>query len=480
MNSSKKIINNVVWQFSERMLAQIVSLIVSIVLARILFPEDYGAVTMITVFITIGNVFVTSGFPTALIQKKDADEIDFSTVFYFNFFLSIIVYFIVFVFAPFVADFYKMEILTALIRVMGLKIVISSISSIQHAYVSRHMIFKKYFWATFAGTVISGGVGIAMAIYGFGPWALVAQYLINSTIDVIVLFFVVEWKPKLLFSIKRLAGLFSFGWKILFEGLANEIDGQLRNLVIGRRYTSSDLGFYSKGQQFPQLVVTNVSTAVGAVLFPAISNEQSDPERVKTILRKSVSIVSYIIFPALAGLALVSKNFILVVLGEKWIESTPYLILFCFINIFTIGMIPRHQALKGTGRSDVFMYEHMLVRIVGLILLFLTYRISVLAIALTGIISAVLMTITVMFTSKKFNGYLYKEQLLDVLPTIILCVLMAVPVFLISFLPLHAFILLILQIVVGISSYVFVSIVSKNKNFAFIVRTIKGKISKKR
>ena len=364
------------------------------------------------------------------------------------------IYVILFISAPFIADFYNLEILDPVVRVMGLRIIVASVNSVQHSYVSRHMMFKKYFWSTFWGTLVSGVVGIWMAYMGFGVWALVAQYMTNTTIDTIVLFITVHWRPTLQFSFERVKKLFRYGWKILFEGVSNTVHGQLVNLIIGKVYTSADLAYYTKGQQFPSLIVTNITSSIGSVLFPAMADEQDDKERVLTMLRKAVRLSSYVVFPMLIGLAAAARPFIMVVLSEKWEETIPFLIAFCFLNLPTVGMIPRHQALNGTGRSDVFMNEHIVARIVSIILIVFTYKISILAILIGGTLSTVILTAIIAFTSNKYNGYKYRDQVIDVLPTIIGCLLMGVPVYFISYLGLPDIIVLVLQVIVGITIYV--------------------------
>lgn len=453
-NSSNKIISNVIWKFAERILAQVVSLVVSIVLARMLLPDDYGAVSMVTVFITVANVFVTNGIPNALIQKKDADQLDFSSCFHFNFGISILIYAILFHSAPYIALFYDHEVLCPVVRVMGLRIIIASINSVQHSYVSRHMMFKKYFWSTLFGTLVSGVVGIIMAYKGFGVWALVAQYMLNTSIDTIVLFITVSWKPTLQFSLKRVGRLFRYGWRILFEGVSNTLVGQLQNLIIGKVYTSADLAYYTKGQQFPGLIVTNITTSIGAVLFPAMSVEQDNKKHVLSMLRKSVRTSSYVVYPMLMGLAAVATSFVRVVLTDKWLEAVPYLQVFCLLNAPTVGMIPRHQALNGTGRSDIFMNEHIIARMVAIGVLLVTYRISILAIVLGSFISTAILTVIIAYTSKKYNGYTYRDQVEDILPTIIGCIAMGVPVYLISYIRLESGITLGLQVFVGMVIYV--------------------------
>lgn len=474
------IVSNVMWKLAEQVLSQVVSLIVSVVLARLLLPDDYGVIAMITVFITIANAFVTSGIPSALVQKKDSDQEDFSSVFFFNLGLSIVLYAIVFFAAPIVASFYSTPILTPVTRVMGLRLIVAGVSCVQNAYISKHMLFRKHFYAALTGTIISGVVGVIMAYAGFGVWALVTQTLLNAIVNMIVMFFVIGWRPTLFFSWKKIARLVNYGWKILFEGVSNTVAGQLTNLVIGRVYTSGDLGFYTKAQQFPNLIITNISTAISSVLFPAMAMEQDDPLKVKRLLRTAVSTSTYVVFPMLIGLGLVAKPFVSVVLTDKWLACVPYIQIFCLVNLGTVGMVPRHQALNGTGRSDIFMYEHLFSRIVSIVLLLAIYKISVMAIALSVIVSTVVMILTVMYTSKRYNGYGYREQIADVMPTVLGCVVMAVPVLLIGTLNLPSLVVLILQVLFGAAAYITYSILFKLQEFATIMRYARNLFGKHR
>jgi len=465
MENNKSILKNLIWKYAERILAQIVTLVVSVVLARLLMPDDYGAISMVMVFITIAQVFVTGGFGNALIQKKDADILDFSSVFYFNMVFSVLIYIIIFFFAPYIAGYYDYPILVPVLRVLSIGIIIAGVNSVQHAYVSKHMMFKRFFVSSLFGTIISGVLGISLAYKGLGLWALVAQHMTNSAIDTLVLWFTVRWRPILSFSWVRIKGLLSYGSKILFEALSTTIIGQLRNLIIGKVYTSSDLGLYTKAQQIPHLLITNISQSMSSVLFPAMSLQQDDELYVKSLLRKAVVMSSYILFPMLTGLAVVSKPLVTLLLTEKWLESVPYMQIFCFTYAATIGMIPRHQALKAIGRSDVFMQEHIVVRVVGIILLISVFRISVMAIALSGIASSIILTLTVMYTSKRFNHYAYKEQIADVLPTLALCVCMGVPVYFIQFIEMSNMFILCIQVVTGVLIFVGLSILFKPKGY---------------
>lgn len=467
INENEIIIKNVFWKFSERMLAQLISFIVSIVLARLLFPEAYGTIALMTVFISFLDILVTNGLPIALIQKIDTDELDFSSVFYFNSIFSIFLYILLFYSAPSIASFYSNDELILLIRVMGIRIVIASLNSVQHSYVSKHMMFKKYFWSTFFGTVLSGLIGILLAINGFGVWALVAQYMTNTVVDTIVLWFTVRWRPILNFSWNRIRRMISFGWKILVESISENFSVQIRGLIIGKVYSPGDLAYYNKAQQMPDLLIKNIAVSISSVLLPSMSNNQNKEGFVLSLLRKSTKVASYVLFPLITGLALVASPLIRILLTEKWIECVPYMQIFCITQGATIGMITRHQALNSIGRSDVYMIEHIAYRIFFLTIIFSIYRTSVIAIALSGIAGAFFMTLTVMYTSKRYNGYLYKDQILDILPTLIGCLLMSIPVWLIQNLNLSDMITLILQIGIGSIIYIGYSAIFKIDSFLF-------------
>ena len=276
-------LTNLSWKFAERISSQLVSFVVSIVLARILAPSDYGAIAMVMIFVTLANVFVEGGFSSALIQKKDADKLDFSTVLYFSVVFSIILYAVLYISAPYISRFYgkDYEILTPVLRVIGLQVIVFGVNSVQQAYVSRKMMFKKFFWSTLVGTIVSAAVGLIMAYSGYGIWALVGQQLTSAITNTFVLYLVTRKLPGLMFSFKRLKGLFGYGAKILGASLLVTLFLDLRSLIIGKIYSAKDLAFFDRGKQFPNLIVANINSSVGAVLFPKMSQEQDNKERIK-------------------------------------------------------------------------------------------------------------------------------------------------------------------------------------------------------
>ena len=333
-NIKNNVFSNMIWRFAERCGAQIVQFIVQIILARILAPEAYGTIALITVFTTILQVFVDSGLGNALIQKKDADNLDFSTVFYTNLIVCIILYGITFIIAPSIAKFYNDLTLIDLIRVLSITILISGIKNVQQAYISKNFLFKKFFTSTIVGTLVAGIVGIVMALNGFGVWALVAQQVINVSISTIILWLTVKWRPKLEFSFKRLKSLFSYGWKLLVSALIDTLYNDMQQLVIGKKYTASDLAYYNKAKQFPSLIVTNINTSIDSVLLPTMSNVQDDKDKVKNMTRKSIKTSIFIMAPLMMGLVFTGKNVIELLLTSKWLFCTPYLVIFCITYMF--------------------------------------------------------------------------------------------------------------------------------------------------
>lgn len=453
-NSEQKTIYNFLWRFAERCGAQGVSFIVSIVLARLLAPDVYGTVALVTVFTTILQVFVDSGMGMALIQKKDTDDLDFSTVFYFNFSVCIFLYLGMFYAAPYIALFYGKPELTAMVRVISLTLVISGVKNIQQAYVSRNLLFKRFFFATIGGTIFSAFFGIALAYMGYGCWALVAQQLSNATIDTLVLWITVKWRPKRMFSFDRLKRLFSYGWKILVSALLDTGYNNLRQLIIGKVYNSSDLAFYNKGMQFPNLIVTNINTSITSVLFPVMSQEQDNINKVKGMTRKAIRTSSYIMWPLMVGLAVVSEPLISFMLTDKWLPCVPYLRIFCFTYVLWPIHTANLDAIKAMGRSDIFLKLEIVKKIVGVLSIVVTLPFGVYAMALGYLATGPLSAIVNAFPNKKLLNYTISEQLKDLLPFVFMSGIMGACVWPIQMLPLPKIVIIIIQVLVGGIVYV--------------------------
>ena len=473
MEQSKQITSNLIWRLLERFGAQGVTLIVSIVLARILDPKIYGIIALITVITTILQVFIDSGLGTALIQKKNADSLDFSTVFYFNFVMCILLYIILFFAAPFIADFYKMLELVPVIRVLGLILLISGFKNIRNAYVSRHLLFKKYFFATLGGTITAAFVGIIMAYNGLGIWALVAQNLVNQLIDTIILWITVKWRPTREFSLDRLKKLFSYASKLLLSSLLDTVWGQLRQLIIGKKYSSTDLAFYNKGNEYPNYAVIALNSSIDSVLLPVMSKEQDNPQNVKAMTRRAIKTSSFILWPMMMGFAACSRAFVSIVLTDKWLPSVPYLIIFCIVYAFYPIHTANLNAIKALGRSDLFLKLEIIKKIVSLGIILVTMWYGPLWLAIGSIVGSALSQIINTWPNRKLLGYKYHEQIMDIFPYISLSVVMAIIVYCIGNLNINNIIVLIIQVLVGILIYIGGAYFFKFESFTYCFNIIK-------
>lgn len=471
---NNNILKNFIWRFAERCGAQAVTLIVSIVIARILTPDDFGTVSLVMVFTTIMQVFVDSGLGTALIQKKDADDLDFSSVFYFNFAVCIILYIGMFVAAPYIAVFYNDASLTAVIRVTSLTIVISGVKGIQQSYVSRNMLFKRFFFATLGGTIFSAFLGIGMAYAGCGVWSIVAQQLSNTVIDTLILWVTVKWRPKKMFSWKRLRGLLSYGWKLLASSLLDTVYNNLRNLIIGKFYTSADLAYYNQGDKFPKVIVTNINASIDSVLLPSMAGEQEHRERVKQMTRRAIKTSTYIMAPLMMGVLFCAKIVVKLLLTDKWLPSVPYLQIFCFTYMLWPIHTANLNAIKAVGRSDLFLKLEVIKKIVGMILLLLTMKISVMAMAYSLIVSGLLGQFINAWPNRKLLDYSYFEQIRDVIPSVSIALIMGIIVYFVGFLPLPTFIVLIIQIIIGAFIYIGLSALLHLEEFEYLFGMVKS------
>lgn len=475
---NRSVLSNFLWRFAERCGAQLVTFVVSIVLARILMPEDYGTVALVTVFTTIMQVFVDSGLSTALIQKKDADDLDFSSVFFFNFGVCIVLYLMMFCGAPWIASFYEMPKLVPIVRVISLTIVISGVKGVQQAYVSRNMLFKRFFYATLGGTIFSAFLGIAMAYAGFGVWAIVAQQLSNTAIDTLILWITVKWRPKRVFSWKRLKGLLSFGWKLLCSALLDTVYNNLWSLIIGKVYSSTDLAYFNQGDKFPRLIVTNINTSIDSVLLPTMSKEQDNRDKVKNMTRRSIMVSCYLMAPLMIGLACCAENVVKLVLTEKWLPCVFYLRIFCIIYMVWPIHTANLNAINALGRSDLFLKLEIVKKIVGMVLLLSTMFISVEAMAYSLLVESFFGMIINSWPNRKLLGYRFVEQMKDIMPSIMLAFGMGAAVYLVGFVNLPTILTLTLQVACGAVVYIAGSVIIKIESFGYLLGILKPMLHK--
>ncbi|MBQ3053619.1 MAG: lipopolysaccharide biosynthesis protein [Clostridia bacterium] len=467
------------WRFFERCSAQMVIFVVSLILARLLEPEVYGTIALVTVITNLLQVFIDSGLGNALIQKKDADDIDFSTVFYFNIVVCGVLYAGMFFFAPAIANFYNNSELVPIIRVLSLTLVISGVRNIQQAFVSRNMLFKKFFLSNIGGSIGAAIAGITMAYMGFGVWALVGQQLFNVLTGTVVLWFVVRWRPKLVFSFHRLKGLLSYGWKLLASAFIDTVYNDIRQLIIGKFYSSADLAFYNRGKQMPQLINGIINASVDSVLLPTMSKQQDDTERVKAMTRRAIRTSSYIVAPFLFGLAACGETLVSFILTDKWLDSVLFIRIFCVTYAFYPVHTANLNAIKAMGRTDMFLKLEIAKKVLGLLIMFSTIFISVEAMAYSLLGSVVITTMINAYPNKKLLKYSWAEQMKDILPNLGLSLFMAVVVYSLQFLSLPTATILAIQIITGACIYIGLSAFFKMETFKYVVSSAKSLLAKK-
>lgn len=477
-NIESKVISGLFWSFAEKMGARGVEFIVSVVLARLLLPRDYGLIAMVTIFITISQVFVDSGLGNALVQKKNADNIDFSTVFYFNVILCLIVYIVLFLISPFIAVFYGKPELSSVLRVLGVTVIISSLKNVQQAYVSKNMLFKRFFFSTLGGTITAAIVGIVLAYRGYGIWALVAQQLTNLFIDTLILWITVKWRPIFAFSLERLKVLYSFGWKMLVASLVDTFFGNIRQLVIGKLYTSADLAYYNRGSQFPNFIVSNINSAIDSVLLPAMSAEQDYVSNVKNMTRRAIKTSCYIMWPMMMGLFVIADGLIKFLLTDKWLPAIPFLRIYCIVLAFEPIHTANLNAIKAMGRSDIILKLEVTKKITALCILLVAMRFGVLAIALSTLLYSFIAQILNSFPNRSLLQYNYFEQLKDIMPSVVLSLIMMVIVYPIHYLSTNYVMVMFIQIFGGIFIYIIGSFVCKLEAFEYIKKLLSKVIRK--
>ena len=474
-NLKLKVFSSLIWKFLERGGTQGIQFILQLILARVLTPSDYGIVALITVFIAISTVFVQSGFNIALIQKKEIDEGDISSVFYISFLIAIVVYSILWIFAPIIANFYKISELGLMVRVMGIGLFLNVPNSIQNAIISRNMEFKKLFYSSLVATTISGLIGIILAYEGFGVWSLVYQQLINQISACTILWITIKWRPKLFFSIKKVKQLFSYGGKLLCSSLIETIYREFINLIVGRIYTPTMLGYYNRGNQFPNIIVTNLNGIIQSVIFPVLVSVQHDKVKVKEIMRKAIMMSSYIIFPVMIGLMVISESIVKLVLTDKWLPCVPYLRIFCLSYVLWPIHTANLQAINAIGRSDIFLKLEIIKRIAGAIIILITLWGGPYMIALGTVVSSIVSSFINSYPNKKLLNYSYIEQIRDIFPSFILSIIMGAVVYFIQLLKYSDLLILILQILFGGIIFVILSFIFKNKSFLYLLSIVKNR-----
>lgn len=474
-----KTLSGLIWQFAQRLLAQLFSFIVTVILARLLAPSDYGVVALASMFVILIGTFTDVGLNAALVQKKDADELDYNTVFYTCLILSIVIYGIIYLFAPHFASIYNNPQICPIIRTLSLTLPIGALASVQNATVSRELQFKKFFFATLSGQVISAIVGIVMALKGYGPWALVGQGLTSSVANTAVMFFIVSWHPRLMYSFERFKSLFKFAGSKFAASFIGTLCSQLKGYLIGYKYTTADLAFYNRGEGLPNMFENNINGTINGVLFPALSKIQGDTETVKRGIRRSMMTSSYVLSPVFLGLAAVSPKLVPILYSSKWNPALPFMIIACLTGVVSVLSSANLQALLAIGRADTILKLEFFKKPIFFTILLITVFISPLAISAGMFINSCFTLVINAFPNKKYIHYSLSDQIVDVKDGILLSLLMGILVFGIGLLIINIYLSITVQILFGVFFYIKSSRILKLESYFYVRKTILEMIQKR-
>ncbi len=466
------------WKFLEKISSQGMQLIIQIVLARLLLPEEYGLIGLLSIFITISDVFILQGLTTALIQKKNADDLDYSSVYFANILISLFLYVILFLTAPVIADFYKESALTGIMRVLSLNVVIGALPAVHNAILSRNLDFKKSFFRNISNVITQGIVGISLALCGAGAWAMVFSKISGNLVGAVVLCAAVKWSPRMMFDFGRLKQLFSYSSKVLVTNLLNTVFNNINSLIIGRYYSTSDIGYYQRGQQIPQGAMSAFDGSMSEVLYPAFSKCQDDLEALKKAVRKSISFSMYIVLPVLTGLIGIAKPFTLLLLTEKWLPSVPYMQLTCIGCMFW-PLSHRNHAINALGKSNVTLKLSLIGKSIMVVSIVICLPYGIEAIMVGSIVSSLINVGISSYYVKKYLGYTVKELFLDLYPSMIMSGAMFGCVLPIGMLQIHVLLKLILQIITGIAVYLFMSAIIKPEPFKMLMSRVNRILKRK-
>ena len=477
---SRKVFGGVFWKFSERILAQLISTIVSIILARILLPEDYAVVSVVTIFFVFCNLFIRNGLSAALIQKKNADALDYSTILYSNLIIASALYFVMFFACKYIADLYKQPLLIPVIRVMGFAFFINGAKAVVYAKVASDLRFKMFFAATLTGTIVSAVLGISMALNGFGAWALVVQQMSNSFIDTVILLFLSKIKFVLNFSMERFKRLFDYGYKIFLAGMITTTYEEIRPLIVGIRFSTTDLAFYNKGMQYPKMINSTMNDTLSAVLFPVMSKVQDDLDAVLAMTRRFICVCSFVVFPTMLGLFAVSDNLVVLLLTDKWTPIIIYVKIFSFSSLFTIIQKGNLLPIRAIGRSDLILKLDIIKKIIYLVVLvvFIIWSRTPQMLAIMGILTNLLAFIINSYATQTTIHYKIHQQIADIAGNLIPAAIMCMLVYCLNRLSLPRIPLLFIQVFTGIIVYLALSLLLKNESFFYLLEFLKNTFKK--
>lgn len=455
-----KTIRGVGWSAADAFLGQGITFVVGIVLARLLSPEEYGLIGICLIFTTVLNGIVDSGFSNAIIRKKEATNEDYNTMFITNMIISIVLYGLLYLSAPFITEFFQME-LTSLVRVIGLVLIINALSLTQQTNLTKKIDFKTKTKASVVSAILSGFIGIAMAYLGYGVWALVAQQLSKQTIYTICLWILNRWWPNFHFSISSFKYMWGFGWKLLVSGLLDRLWAQMYQVVVGKFYNPATLGQYTRGNEYASIFSSNITSIVQRVTYPVLAEVQDEKERMVAAYRKVIKVTMFVTCICMISLGAVAEPLIYCLIGEKWHQAATFLPLICI----SMSLYPLHainlNMLQVQGRSDIFLYLEIIKKIIAIGPLCIGIFFDIYWMLATSIVTGIIAFFLNSYYTGKRLGYSSWKQLKDVAPSYGVAFAVALAVYFLKYLPLSHWIILPMQIVVGI--LVFFTVCEKTK-----------------
>jgi len=476
-NLKQKTVDAMIWRGMETFGQQGITFVIQIVLARLLLPEQFGLIGMLTIFIALAQAFINSGFGQALVQKKNADHTDECSIFYFNIFVSVIATGVLWLAAPWIAAFYKQPLLTSLTRVLSLNLIINAFAQIQKTILTKKIDFKSQLKVGVSASLFSGVVGAVMAYKGFGVWALVGQQVSRSLAQTMIYWFVSDWRPALILSFSSLRSMFHFGSKLLCSGLLDTIFNNIYLVIIGKLFTPAALGFYSRAKGLQEFPVNSTTSIVSSVTFPVFASVQDDRSRMKVGVQKSLTIMVMIITPCMLGLAVVARPLVSLVLTDKWLPCVPFLQLLCVVGIIWPLHVINLNVLMALGRSDLFFRLEILKKILIVISIVVTYRWGIQAMIYGQIVVSVLSYYLNSYYSGKLINYPIKQQVLDLAPYLGIAMVMGISIYSIQWFRFPNNIsLLASQILVGVFIYTVIGWSFRLPAFVEVVDISKGKL----
>ncbi len=446
----EKTVKGTFWSAADSFLAQGVAFIVGIVLARLLSPEEYGLLGIVTIFTTVMLGVVDSGFSNALIRKKKVTNEDYNTLFIFNLGVSLFLFVILFVCAPWISHFFDRPQLVELVRVMGLILILQALSIVQNTILTKKIDFRTKTKASVTSAVVSGVIGITMAFTGFGVWSLVAQQLSRQLVYSILLWVFNRWWPKLRINIESLKYMWGFGWKLLVSGLLDNIWKEMYQLVVGKFYSPAALGQYTRSRQYAQLFSSNITSIVQRVTYPVLAEIQDNRTRMVSGYRKIIKTTMFVTAILMISMGAVAEPLIYCLIGPQWHEASTYLPLICItMSLYPLQAINLNM-LQIQGRSDIFLYLEIIKKILAIGPICLGIFVSIYWMLIGSLITSIIAFFLNSFYTGKKLGYSSWMQLKDVLPSYVLALFVAIPVYFLKFIPLSYWIILLLQIIIGI------------------------------